>query len=38
MFLSSSLNNDGKILKLEIKQKSAYIKKRKVKTWTPEED
>ena len=31
-------NNDGRILKLEIKQKNTHIKKRKVKTWTPEED
>ena len=31
-------NNDGRIVKLEIKQKNTHIKKRKVKTWTPEED
>ena len=31
-------NNDGKILKLQIHQKSFQIKKRKVKTWTAEED
>lgn len=31
-------NNEGRILKLEIKQKNTHIKKRKVKTWTPEED
>ena len=31
-------NNDGRILKLEIKQKSAQIRKRKVKTWTADED
>lgn len=29
-------NNEGRILKLEIKQKNAYIRKRKVKTWTPD--
>ena len=28
-------NNEGRILKLEIKQKNAHLKKRKVKTWTP---
>lgn len=31
-------NNSGQLLRLEIKQKSTYIKKRKVKTWSPEED
>lgn len=31
-------NNDGKILKLEIKQKSLELKKRKVKTWSTEQD
>ena len=31
-------NNDGKIVKLSIKQKNMNIKKRKVKTWTSEED
>ena len=31
-------NNEGRILKLEIRQKNTHIKKRKVKTWTPEED
>ena len=31
-------NNDGQLFKLEIKQKSLQIKKRKVKTWTSEED
>lgn len=30
----TSTNNDGKLMKLEIKQKSAQIRKRKVKTWT----
>ena len=34
----TSTNNDGKILKLEIKQKSAQIRKRRVKTWTADED
>lgn len=34
----ASPNNDGRILKLEIKQKNTHLKKRKVKTWTPEED
>ena len=34
----ASPNNDGRILKLEIKQKNPYIRKRKVKTWTPDED
>lgn len=29
-------NNSGQLLRLEIKQKSTYIKKRKVKTWSPE--
>lgn len=31
-------NNSGQIFRLEIKQKNAYTKKRKVKTWSPEED
>jgi hypothetical protein len=30
--------NSGQVFKLEIKQKNAYTKKRKVKTWSPEED
>lgn len=34
----SAPNNDGKIVKLQIKQKNINIKKRKVKTWTSEED
>jgi hypothetical protein len=28
--------NNGQFLKLEIKQKNINIKKRKVKTWSPE--
>jgi hypothetical protein len=28
-------NNSGQILRLEIKQRNANIKKRKVKTWSP---
>lgn len=34
----SSPNNDGNLYKLEIRQKNTHIRKRKVKTWTPEED
>lgn len=33
-----SPNNSGQIYRLEIKQKNARTKKRKVKTWGPEED
>lgn len=31
-------NNSGQVFRLEIRQKNAYTKKRKVKTWSPEED
>lgn len=31
-------NNSGQVLRLEIKQRNANIKKRKVKTWSPQED
>jgi hypothetical protein len=33
-----SQNDEGKLLKLEIRQKYANIKKRKIKTWSSEED
>jgi hypothetical protein len=36
--MMGSPNNEGRILKMEIKQKNTHLKKRKVKTWTPEED